>query len=103
MKVSINKNKFENELVSLISDYIIEEVDPDSNENINLETRLFGGEGLLDSMDLVVLLVKIEELLEEKYDVSITLASEKAMSRRTSPFVRVKYLLDYIIELVDEK
>ena len=54
-------------------------------------------------MDLVVLLVKIEELLEEKYDVSITLASEKAMSRRTSPFVRVKYLLDYILELVDEK
>tara|TARA_B100001758_G_C18238433_1_gene519187 strand:+ start:494 stop:805 length:312 start_codon:yes stop_codon:yes gene_type:complete len=103
MKISINKNKFETELLSLISYYILEEIDPDSNKNINLETRLFGGEGLLDSMDLVVLLVKIEEYLEENYNISITLASENAMSRRTSPFVRVKYLLDYIFELVDEK
>ena len=103
MKKSIDKNKFEIELIYLISKYVSEEIDPNLNKNINLETRLFGGEGLFDSMDLVVLLVKIEEFLEENYNISITLASEKAMSRRTSPFVRVKYLLEYIFELVDEK
>ena len=65
------------------------------------ETRLFGGrEGALDSIGLVSLIVKIEEDIENKFDVPISLTSEKAMSRRTSPFAKVKYLIDYIEELI---
>lgn len=67
------------------------------------ETRLFGGsEGVLDSLGLVSLVVKIEEDIEDKLDVSITLTDEKAMSRRTSPFARVNYLVDYIDELISK-
>lgn len=65
------------------------------------ETRLFGGDqGALDSLGLVSLVVKIEEDVEEEFDVSISLTSEKAMSRRTSPFARIEYLIDYIEELI---
>ena len=55
---------------------------------------------MIDSMSLVALIVQIEELIDDLYDESLTLASEKAMSRRTSPFSRVQYLVDYIEELI---
>jgi hypothetical protein len=67
------------------------------------DLRLFGGESLLDSMGLVSLVVQIEEEIEEKYNRSVVLADEKAMSRRTSPFARVTYLVDYIFELLNQE
>ena len=54
-------------------------------------------------MGLVVLLVEIEEAIEEKFDIEITIASEKAMSRRTSPFISVKYLIEFINELINDE
>jgi acyl carrier protein len=65
------------------------------------ELKLFGGDSLLDSLGLVSLIVSIEEALEEQFNTSIVLADEKAMSRRTSPFSRVSYLVDYILELIN--
>lgn len=102
MNKKFKKEIFKGKLIELISEYILEEVDQNFSYNIDLDTKLFGGDGPIDSMGLVVLLVKIEEYIEDNYSVSITLASEKAMSRRTSPFSRVKYLLDYIEEVVLE-
>ena len=52
-------------------------------------------------MALVNLLVDLEELIEDDYGLSVTLADEKAMSRRTSPFTRVKYLIEYIQEKIN--
>lgn len=66
------------------------------------DLRLFGGESLLDSMGLVSLIVLIEEEIEDKYNISVILADEKAMSRRTSPFAKVSYLVDYIFELLNQ-
>ncbi|WP_296686394.1 hypothetical protein [Flavobacterium sp.] len=65
-------------------------------------TKLFGGDGILDSLGLVSFIVSVEEVLEDKFDVSILLADDKAMSRRTSPFARVSYLADYILEVINE-
>lgn len=65
---------------------------------VSLEARLFGGDSVLDSVDLVNLIVIIEDNLEKEFNRSFTLADEKAMSRRTSPFSSVKYLIDYILE-----
>lgn len=64
-------------------------------------TRLFGSDGILDSLGLVSFIVTLEETLEEKLGVIIVLADEKAMSRRTSPFVKVSYLADYILEIIN--
>ena len=100
MSKSFNKNEFIPELIDLISNFIIEEIDDDYSTQIDLDTKLFGGDGMIDSMSLVALIVQIEELVEELYDISVVLASEKAMSRRTSPFSRVKYLVDYVEELI---
>jgi acyl carrier protein len=64
------------------------------------DTRLFGGNSPIDSLGLVSLVVSIEEAIEEKWGVTIILADEKAMSRRSSPFMKVGYLIDYIHEIL---
>jgi acyl carrier protein len=66
-------------------------------------TVLFGQFGQLDSLGLVNLIVAIEEKLEEECNVSITLADEKAMSQRNSPFRTVASLIDYIAMLLNEE
>ena len=48
------------------------------------------------------LIVAVEEQLVDELDVEVTLANEKAMSRRTSPFQSVDSLLDFIEELIQE-
>lgn len=67
------------------------------------KTRLFGGNGQLDSLGLVSLVVKIEEDIEQELGVTLVLADEKALSRRTSPFSRIGHLIDYIEELVSSE
>ena len=66
-------------------------------------TRLFGGDAPLDSLGLVSLIVEIEESLENEIGISFVLADEKAMSRRTSPFSRISYLVDYIDEILKKQ
>ena len=68
--------------------------------NINNDTRLIGSSGIFDSMDLVRFIVELEEELEDNFDIEITLADERAMSRSTSPFVNTITLSKYIIELI---
>ena len=72
------------------------------NLDLGIETRLFGGSGVLDSLGLVNLIVLVEEAVELEFSVSIILADEKAMSRRTSPFSSVKNLINYIDEILTQ-
>ena len=91
--------ELENKIINFLEEFLKEELE--ETIELNLESKLFGGGGPLDSMALVNLLVDLEELIEEDYGLSVTLADEKAMSRRTSPFTRVKYLIEYIQEKIN--
>ncbi len=53
-------------------------------------------------MGLVNLLVCIEERIEDEYNLSVTLADEKAMSRKNSPFRTISTLCEYINEVIKE-
>jgi D-alanine--poly(phosphoribitol) ligase subunit 2 len=66
------------------------------------KTKLFGGDGILDSLGLVSFIVTVEEALQDELGITLVLADEKAMSRRTSPFAKVSYLVDYIFEVIQE-
>ena len=66
------------------------------------KTLLFGGNGLFDSFGLVSLIVEVEQDLTEKAGVAITIADERAMSQRHSPFRTVASLADYALMLVNE-
>ncbi|MEH7356508.1 acyl carrier protein [Neobacillus drentensis] len=67
------------------------------------ETPLFGKKGVLDSLGLVSLIVMIEQVLEDELDVSLILADEKATSQKTSPFLKIGFLVDYIYRLMEEE
>ena len=66
----------------------------------SLETKLIGGNNKLDSLGLINLIVAVEQNIEDEFDITITLADEKAMSQKHSPFRTVRSLADYIETLV---
>ena len=91
--------EIENKIIKFLKEFLEEELEEEIE--LDKESKLFGGGGPLDSMALVNLLVDLEELVEEEYNITIILADEKAMSRRTSPFARVKYLIEFIQEKIN--
>ena len=63
-------------------------------------SRIFGGEAAMDSLGLVNFLADLEYRLTEKFGRELVLASERAMSRKQSPFRDVAALTAYIEELL---
>jgi acyl carrier protein len=48
-------------------------------------------------------IVTIEQALEDHFDICVTLADEKAMSLKNSPFRTVETLGEYICKRLEEK
>ena len=67
------------------------------------QTPLIGSGAVLDSMRLVSLIVDVEQRLEEGFGIGVTIADERAMSAKRSPFRTVGSLVDYLQILVDER
>ena len=101
----MEKNITREDLIKLLLNLLtlhFKEMDEEIDLTEGEQTKLFGGDGILDSLSLVSFIVTVEEALEDEYGISVILADEKAMSRRTSPFSRISYLVDYIIELIKQ-
>lgn len=81
----------------------VDETNTEDGTNISkdLNTILMGSDSEIDSLGLVSLIVEIEEAINEEFDVSLTLADEKAMSQRISPFKTLDTLSNYIISLLE--
>lgn len=67
------------------------------------ESVLYGEGSPLDSLALVSLIAAIEERVEDTLDLSVTIADERAMSRKQSPFRTLGSLAAYVEELIREK
>jgi acyl carrier protein len=59
---------------------------------------LFGEEGALSSSELVALIVAVEQAVEEKFDVYVSLANDRAFSQRNSPYRSIRALVDFALE-----
>jgi acyl carrier protein len=70
--------------------------------DVTEETVIVGQSAVLDSIAVVSLIVDIEQQLEMEHDVSVTLASEKAMSQRSSPFRTAGVLADHVMATIAE-
>jgi D-alanine--poly(phosphoribitol) ligase subunit 2 len=68
---------------------------------LGADTPLFGRDGVLDSLGLVALVVAVEQAIEDEYGVSLTLADERALSERKSPFATVGALAAYAARLIE--
>ena len=72
------------------------------NDEINFDTTIYGNDSRLDSLGLVNLIVAVEQNIEDDFDVNITIADERAMSQKRSPFRTIGILADYIDRLLKE-
>ena len=81
-------------------DWINGELPPDRQLIKAPETRLLGSQSVLDSMQLVSLIVTIEREVEDTFGVALTLADERALSMKASPFRSIQSLSDYIGTLI---
>lgn len=66
------------------------------------ETCLFGEKSELDSLGLVNFIIAVEQKIQETSGISITLADERAMSQKNSPFRNIAMLVEYIFLLLKE-
>lgn len=66
------------------------------------ETRLYGADSVLDSLKLVTLIVEVEREVEDSCGVTVTIADERALSMKHSPFYSIQSLANYVRSLVDE-
>lgn len=92
----------------------IEEIIFDSIKNLNetlcnkidlekgAQAVLYGPQGVIDSIALISLIVDIEYVIEEKFGTPLTLASEKSISQKNSPFQTVHSLSLFIEKLIQE-
>ncbi|MBU0983648.1 MAG: acyl carrier protein [candidate division Zixibacteria bacterium] len=78
------------------------ELPPDSQLDSSAETVLFGAGSKLDSLGLVNLIVGTEQRLQDRFGVAVTIADERAMSQKNSPFRTVGTLADYVELLLGE-
>lgn len=96
------------EIKEKIIEIIYEKIDEINLQNEikipkDTNARLFGKESELDSLGLVNLIVGIEDSINETFDKTISIADEKAMSQKHSPFRSVDTLANYIVLLIDEE
>lgn len=96
------KDKLNNLVIATLQ-CLLEEAEQPSPVPLSGETRLFGEKAVLDSLGLVRLLADVEEALSDQFGVDLVLADERAMSLTKSPFRRVRTLVDYIAERIEEK
>jgi acyl carrier protein len=79
-----------------------EERNADEQIIINDETCLFGEGSVLDSLSLVSVIVDLETIVSDEFGKPISLTDDRAMSRNPVPFVNVKALKSYLLELLME-
>ena len=78
--------------------HLAEDFEIDTLKAPTSSSPLYGSGGPLDSMALVNLIADLEEDVSRKFGNAISLADEKAMSAKCSPFQSVETLTEAIME-----
>jgi acyl carrier protein len=94
----MEREKIEEVIITAFNDYLETQ---DIQTEVDSDTILFGSESALDSMGLVNVVIDIESIFHAQGH-KIALTSERAMSRKSSPFRSVSTLTDFITELIEE-
>jgi acyl carrier protein len=76
--------------------------DFDAPGEVDENTRLFGASGFLDSVGLVSLVLDVEQQVNERWGLALSLADDRAVSQQRSPFRSAGSLADYVVMLAGE-
>ena len=71
--------------------------------SLSSQTPLFGADSQIDSLSLVSLIVDVETTLNADHGLAISLADDRALARKQSPYASVETLRDYVLELAGEE
>lgn len=82
-------------ILSALRDTLVERSRPSTGE-VDPSTRLYGEDGLLDSLGIATLVMEIEARLDELYEIQVVLTDDRAMSRSSSPFATLGSLINYV-------
>ena len=96
------KKKIKNIIIDSLKEFN-EEADEDKLLEISENTILLDKQGKLDSLDFITLIFIIENNIFNKLDKNITIVSEKAFSKKYSPFKNVNTLTEFIVELLESE
>lgn len=88
-----------NVIIKTIEDYN-ESLEKDNHLPTNLTESIYGPDSKLDSLGLVSFIIGLEQDIEDKFDQSISLADEKAMSQKSNPYKNINSLADYVLKLL---
>ena len=84
------ENKIKKSLLNLLNQFIDENgINVDKSIVLDESARLIGTSSIFDSMELVQFIVEVENTLDDEFEIEIELTSDKAMSRRSSPFISI--------------
>ena len=81
---------------------IVKEI-PGAPETVDEDTRLFGSNGILDSLKLVNVVLDAEQQINDTYNLAIALADDRSVSQERSPFRTIASLADYILAVAAEQ
>jgi acyl carrier protein len=98
--MNARKDAYEIVLASLQEVFVQGGITPP--ETVTEDTVLVGNDAVLDSLGVVQLIVEVEQRVEAQHSISVTLANDKAMSARNSPFRTVGVLADHVIATAQE-
>jgi D-alanine--poly(phosphoribitol) ligase subunit 2 len=96
----IGRDKLIEWIVGAVTDFRLTMTD-DTEAHVEETTTLFGDEGILDSLGLVTVVLELEERVNATLTIPISIADERAISQRNSPFRTVGTLADYTWTLVN--
>jgi acyl carrier protein len=68
-------------------------------DRIGPSTRLFGPQGVLDSIGLVSVVVAVEQRIRDEHQIDVSLMDDRAVSQTHSPFRTPETLADYVLSL----
>ena len=75
----------------------------DSQIPLSLDTALFGGASLLDSLALVSVISDVEMAVSDTVGEAVSLTDDQALSQEVSPFTTVRTLAAYILQVTGGK
>jgi acyl carrier protein len=99
-----NEEEMQEKIEKIIIDTLKElneELENEAFLNPNSKTKLYGGDGAMDSLALVSFIADLEDKISDEFEKDIILADEKAMSAKTSPFRNIESLTSYIKSLLE--
>jgi acyl carrier protein len=70
---------------------------------LSLDTVLFGGSSLLDSLALVSVISDVEMAVSDTVGEAVSLTDDQALSQEVSPFTSVRTLAAYILQVTGGK